>query len=135
MIPGPTNSTGTEKPKFPIVYMTDYPAGAFVTGTGVRNAALEFQTCIYKASEVPSETRRDDINFAKPIACLEWQNVYVYDFDKAKFQTHWADLPRREEPYTLVPVYLTEVFVILFTALALILFLRLRQVSQPQEHC
>ena len=43
MIPVPTNSTVTEKPKFPIVYMADYPAGAFVTGTGVRNAALEFQ--------------------------------------------------------------------------------------------
>ena len=79
--------------------MADYPAGAFVTGTGVKNAALEFNTCIYKASDVPAETRRDDINFAKPITCFEWQNVYVYDFDKGRFQANWADVPGRGEPY------------------------------------
>src|SRR5262245_56333146 len=44
---------GVQKPRKPIVYMTDYPAGAFVTGTGVRNVALKFKTCIYKASDVP----------------------------------------------------------------------------------
>ena len=27
---------GVEKPKIPVVYMADYPAGAFVTGTGVK---------------------------------------------------------------------------------------------------
>jgi hypothetical protein len=124
---------GAQKPKIPIVYMTDYPAGAFVTGTGVKNAALEFNTCIYKAIDVPTETRRDDINFAKPIACFEWQNVYVYDFEKGKFQTNLADLPRREEPYTLVPVYLLELFVTLFTALALVGFSRLRQVPQTRR--
>jgi len=125
---------GAQKPKIPVVYMTDYPAGAFVTGTGVKNAALEFNTCIYKAIDVPTETRRDDINFAKPIACFEWQNIYVYDFDKGKFQTNLADLPRRrEEPYTLVPVYLFELFVTLFTALALVSFSRLRQVPQTRR--
>ena len=85
---------GAEKPKIPVVYMADYPAGAFVTGTGVKNAALEFNTCIYKASDVPAETRRDDIDFAKPITCFEWQNVYVYDFDKGTFQANLADVPR-----------------------------------------
>jgi hypothetical protein len=76
---------GAEKPKIPVVYMTDHPAGAFVTGTGVKNAALEFNTCIYKAADVPRQTRRDNINFAKPIACFPWQNVYVYDFATGKF--------------------------------------------------
>ena len=50
---------GAEKPQAPVVYMADYPAGAFVTGTGVRNVALQFNTCIYKASDVPTETRRE----------------------------------------------------------------------------
>jgi len=84
---------GAEKPKLPVVYMTDYPAGAFVTGTGVRNVALEFNTCIYKASNVPADTRRDGIDFAKPSTCFEWQSVYVYDFDKGGFQTRLANVP------------------------------------------
>jgi hypothetical protein len=118
---------GAEKPKFPVVYMTDYPAGAFVTGTGVKNAALEFYTCIYKARDVPTKTRRDDINFAKPIACFEWQNVYVYDFDKGKFQTRLAALPRPEGPSIRINVFLGITFLTLFTALALFRYLRLRQ--------
>lgn len=111
---------GAEKPKNPVVYMTDYPSGAFVTETGVRNAALEFKTCIYKASDVPAETRRDDIHFAKPITCFEWQNVYVYDFDKGRFRTDLADVPRWEEPYVRVNVYVFVMFVALLLALALI---------------
>ena len=126
---------GAEKPKFPVVYMTDYPAGAFVTATGVKNAALEFKNCIYRASDVPTETRRDDVNFAKPIACFEWQNVYVYDFAKAKFQTNLADLPRRQEPYALVPMYLLELFVTLFSAFVLVNLSRLRQVPQLKRFC
>ena len=116
---------GAEKPKIPVVYMADYPTGAFVTGTGVKNAALEFKTCIYKASDVPAETRRDDIDFAKPITCFEWQSVYVYDFDKGAFQANWADVPRPEEPYMRVKVYLLVIFIILFIALAVVTFSRL----------
>jgi hypothetical protein len=126
---------GAEKPKIPVVYMTDYPDGAFVTGTGVKNAAVEFKTCIYKASDVPTETRRDDIGFAKPITCFEWQNVYVYDFDKGKFQTHLADLPRREAPYMHVNVFLLVTFATFFIALALVTFSRLRRVPQPRDRC
>lgn len=113
---------GAEKPKIPVVYMTDYPSGAFVTGTGVKNAALEFNTCIFKARDVPAETRRDDIDFAKPITCFEWQNVYVYDFDKGRFQSDLADVPRWGEPSVRVNVYLLVIFVTLFIALALLTF-------------
>jgi hypothetical protein len=113
---------GAEKPKVPVVYMTDYPAGAFVTGTGVKNVALEFNTCIYNARDVPVETRREDINFAKPVTCFEWQNVYVYDFDNGRFQTDLAYVPSWEEPYKGVNVYLLVIFVMLFIALSLVTF-------------
>ena len=113
---------GAEKPKIPVVYMTDYPAGAFVSGTGVKNAALEFKTCIYKSSDVPTKTRRDDIHFAKPITCFEWQNVYVYDFSNGTFETDLADVPRWEEPYIRILEYLLVIFVTLFIALALLTF-------------
>jgi hypothetical protein len=113
---------GAEKPKTPIVYMVDHPAGAFVTGTGVKNVALEFNTCIYKARDVPARTRREDIGFAKPITCFEWQNVYVYDFEKGTFQTDLADVPRWEEPAVHVNWHVLVIFVTLFIALALVTF-------------
>ena len=118
---------GAEKPKIPVVYMTDYPAGAFVTGTGVKNVALEFNTCIYKARDVPAGTRRDDINFAKPLTCFEWQNVYVYDFDEGKFQTDLTYVPSWEEPSMRVDVHRLVIFVTLFIALALVSLLLLRK--------
>jgi len=84
---------GAHRPELPVVYMTDYPAGAFVTDTGVKNTALQFKTCIYKASEVPAKTVRDNVNFATPIHCFEWQNIYVFDFAKRVFETK---LPEQE---------------------------------------
>ena len=115
--------------------MADYPAGAFVTGSGVRNVALQFNTCIYKANDVPVETRRDDIDFAKPITCFEWQNVYVYDFDKGRFEANLADLPRPGEPYLRVKVYLLVIFVTLFIALALVTFSRIGQFLSQKDRC
>ena len=115
---------GTEKPRTPVVYMADYPAGAFVGGAGVRNVALQFNTCIYKATEVPANTRRDDIAFAKPINCFEWQNVYVYDFDKARFQTDLASVPKWGEPQARFNVHLLVIVVTLLIALALVIFSR-----------
>ena len=126
---------GVEKPKIPVVYMTDYPGGAFVAGTGVKNVALEFKTCIYKATDVPSETRRDYISFAKPINCFGWQEVYVYDFDKGTFQTNLADVPRWEQPYMRVNVYLLVILVTIFIALALVTFFTLRQFLSQKGRC
>jgi hypothetical protein len=122
---------GIQKPRRPVVYMTDHPSGAFGSGIGVKNVALEFNTCIYKASDVPEEARRDDINFATPLTCFGWQNVYVYEFDKQKFQTDIADLPRwaepsalveqRQEPSGAMDLYLLVISVTLFIALALLI--------------
>jgi hypothetical protein len=116
---------GAEKPKVPIVYMADYPIGAYVRTKAVRNAALQFKTCIYKAKDVPTKTRRDDVNFAKPLNCFEWENVYVYDFATRKFEANWADVPRPEEPYVPVKEYLLVILVTLFIAFALVTFAHL----------
>jgi hypothetical protein len=124
---------GAEKPKIPVVYMADHPAGAFVTGIGVKNTALEFKTCIYRAGDVPTKTRRDNIDFAKPISCFEWQNVYVYDFDQGKFHTDLASVPRWEEPDMRINVYLLVIFVTLFIALALITFSQLSKFLRQKD--
>jgi hypothetical protein len=134
---------GTQRPRVPVVYMADHPSGAFVSGFGVKNVALEFNTCIYKAGDVPQETRRDDINFATPLTCFGWQNVYVYDFDREKFQTDIADLPKwaepsalmekRHEPTAAIDLYLMVIFVTLFIALALLIFTALSNLLR-QKH-
>jgi hypothetical protein len=123
---------GSQKPRLPVVYMADHPSGAFLSGIGAKNVALEFNTCIYKASDVPAETRRDNINFATPLTCFGWQNVYVYDFDKQQFQTNIAALPKWEEPSALtekrqepvapISLYVLMIFLTLFIALALLIF-------------
>jgi hypothetical protein len=123
---------GAEKPKIPIVYMTDYPAGAFVAGTGVRNVALEFNTCIYKASDVPAQARRDNINFAKPINCFEWQDVYVYDFDKETFRTDRAAIPKWETPTKPGNDY-RPIVIALLMALALAAFFWRAKILQRQR--
>ena len=138
---------GIQKPRRPVVYMADHPSGAFVSEIGMKNVALEFNTCIYKASEVPEETRREDINFATPLTCFGWQNVYVYDFDRGKFQTDIANLPRWEEPSARleerqetparIDLYLMVILVTLFIALALLIvtalsnFLRQKDSRHP----
>jgi hypothetical protein len=124
---------GAEKPKIPVLYMADHPAGAFVTGTGVKNVALEFNTCIYRASEVPAETRREEIYFARAITCFEWQNVYVYDFAKGSFRTDLASVPRWGEPYVGVNVYLVVIFVALLIALAILALLCMGKVMRQKN--
>lgn len=134
---------GTQKPRRPVVYMADHPSGAFVSGIGMKNVALEFNTCIYKASEVPEETRREDINFATPLTCFGWQNVYVYDFDRGKFQTDIADVPRWEEPFARlekrqetparIDLYLMVILVTLFIALALLIFTALSNFLRQKD--
>jgi hypothetical protein len=115
---------GTERPETPIVYMADYPAGAFVTGTGVRNVALEFNTCIFKASDVPRDTRRENVKFARAITCFEWQNIYVYDFASGRFRTELAPLPGWKAPAGRVRLHLLLLFTALLVALALVASIR-----------
>ncbi|HUK41432.1 MAG TPA: hypothetical protein VLX11_10320 [Candidatus Acidoferrales bacterium] len=124
---------GAEKPKVPIVYMADYPIGAYVRANAVRNAALQFKTCIYKAKDVPTKTRRDDVNFAKPLDCFEWENVYVYDFATRKFEANWADVPRPAEPYLPVREYLLVILVTLFIAVALVTLSGLGSLLGPKD--
>jgi len=116
---------GAEKPIKPIVYMVDYPAGAFMTRTGIRNVALEFKSCIYKSSDVPRETSRNNLEFGTPISCFEWQNVYVYDFANARFESDLAALPSWEEPPVAAKTHRGLIGVMVLIAIMLISLLGL----------
>jgi len=124
---------GEEKPETPVVYLADYPAGAFVSRTGVRNVALEFNTCIYKASDVPRKTSRNNLNFAKPINCFAWQNVYVYDFAEARFQSDLAVLAKWDESPPIMHPH-RWAFVILLVSIALMSYLIWRRLGRHNDH-
>lgn len=117
---------GKEKPTVPIVYMTDHPSGAFVSASGVKNAALQFKTCIFKAGDVPALTRRDNLHFAKPIHCFDWQNVYIYDFATASFTTDLAAAPKWDEPTAPIAVPRSLVLLLIVLGVALAVFLDMR---------
>ena len=128
---------GAEKPKRPDVYLIDYPAGAFMTGSGVRNVALAFKTCIYKAGDVPLETKRTDIHFARPLHCFDWDNVYVYDFVARAFQPNWPVFPEPAEPQRVrtrsLPLTLFALlFIVLVAAIFLFLSGLLRRRHRPR---
>jgi len=121
---------GTAKPKKPVVYMTDYPAGAFVTATGARNVALSFNNCIYRAGDVPAVTRRDDLHFAEPIHCFQWQSVFVYDFAQDRFQTRLAGVPWWEVPKKRIDWHLLMLLTVLCIAVTLLACRRLARCSR-----
>lgn len=121
---------GAKRPKTPVVYMADYPAGAFISRTAVRNVALEFNTCIYKARDVPAQTSRNDLEFAKPITCFAWQNVYVYDFAKARFENNLASIPSWDEPPVAVPSKRNLLGIAALMALALAILLGLAKLRR-----
>ena len=108
---------GREKPNRPVVYLADYPAGAFVTATGVRNVALAFRTCIYRAADVPLSTERTNVDFAKPIHCLQWDNIYIYDFAAQAFHATWPDLSPLQAPEKRLPDFSPALLAILLIAL------------------
>jgi hypothetical protein len=73
------------------------------------------------------------VHFAQPIACLPWQNIYVYDFDNGAFHTDLAYVPKWEQPYALVNVHVVAIFIIIFIALALLFFSASSSPLSPQR--
>lgn len=111
---------GAAKPERPVLYMSDYPAGAFIAQTAVRNVALQFKTCIYNARQVPSVTHRDDLDFAQPLHCFAWQNIYIYDFTRRVFRTDAAVLASWGEEAPPIEFYRRVAIAALWLTIALV---------------
>lgn len=70
----------------PQAYVRDRPYRAFAGKTYAVNVSMEFKTCLYKTKDVPLETTEDNVNFAMPIKCFEWQNIYIYNHEIKEFE-------------------------------------------------
>ena len=75
------------KPKNPILYVSDNPGQAwFAPETGdAKNLSLEFKMCLYPTADIPKIGTAENIDFAQPIHCFNWNSIFVYDFDKKDF--------------------------------------------------
>lgn len=53
------------------------------------NIALELKTCIYKKSDLPSTMTQSQANTIPAIGCIEWDNIFVYNFEKQEIQQRY----------------------------------------------
>lgn len=82
------NLYGEKTPSRPALFVRDSPDQAWIIGDGiVKNVSLEFKMCLFKAIDVPTQTTRDNINFAEPIYCFPWRSSFVYNHELKKFES------------------------------------------------
>ncbi len=76
-----------KKPAKPVLYATDLPSGAYFKPQFQRanNNIFEFKVCIYKTEDIPQQTVPNDLNFATPIHCFNWESKNIYDRSQGKF--------------------------------------------------
>ncbi|MBD63617.1 MAG: hypothetical protein CME62_00285 [Halobacteriovoraceae bacterium] len=67
------------KPTTPRLYFSDLPTGSSVSKSLIRESELEFRTCIYKTKNIPQDIGPDDVDFAEPIQCFEWEGKFPYN--------------------------------------------------------
>ncbi len=79
-------------PRTPRLYISDSPVESSVdeSKAGVEelaptNASLEFQTCVFRAADVPTRATPDWGGRSKALNCVHWTESYVFDFDRRRF--------------------------------------------------
>lgn len=77
---------GKERPSQPALYVRDLPGTAFEMDGDAKNISLQFKVCIYKTEDVPLHVNAEDLNFAKPLACLNWNSSWIYNHEQGKFE-------------------------------------------------
>lgn len=93
-----------QAPPHPVVFLTDLPSQGGriqVPPTELPKAAnvsLEFKTCLFKIEDLPKSTdnKGSAIDKKKALACLDWDNKFVYNWKTNKI----------ESPKTIDPVCL-----------------------------
>ena len=82
-------------PDKPRLYVRDLPSAAATYNPtpiqpymSVKNASLKFKTCLFKTSDVPRTVSSPKANLIpKAIKCYEWDNSFIYNFDKKKYES------------------------------------------------
>ncbi len=76
-----------EKPVIPELYVTDFPATAYLTGRETAiNTSLSFKTCLYRISDVPQGVPAETGVFPGALVCYDWNVSYIYNHSKKVFE-------------------------------------------------
>ena len=76
-----------EKPPYPELYVTDFPATSSSGGVGaMQNVSLHFQTCLYKVADVPQVSDPVTGVFPGALACYEWANSHIYNYATGAYE-------------------------------------------------
>lgn len=79
---------GDDLPYDPWLYINVLPGQAWYSlenGYAINNS-LQFKTCLYRETEVPRPSIKENINFATPIHCFTWKSSWVYNHKTKKFE-------------------------------------------------
>lgn len=49
------------------------------------NTSLEFKTCLYAISDIPKKVENPSVEYPNPVACLEWNSRFHYNFSTRRF--------------------------------------------------
>lgn len=78
---------GKNCPKFPELYIADWPHGVYVNKAGnAKNASLQFRTCVYKATDVPTSLSPEGPKIGEPLNCFDWNVSYLYNYAKGVYE-------------------------------------------------
>jgi len=91
---------GEEKPTHPRIYVDDHPMQAFVLGDVANNVSLEFSMCLFRTKDVPRKAAGNDIAFAAPLVCGEWEHKFIYDHTAGRFTRPKEMHPTCNRPLT-----------------------------------
>lgn len=76
-------------PTIPELHVPDSP-GTVSYAADIKmadNYTFEFKTCVYKTKDVPTELDPNQVNFARPVKCLDWNAAYVFNFKTKTFDS------------------------------------------------
>lgn len=68
-------------------YIRDMPTSGSEYSGEFTNASMEFKTCVYKTEDLPLEVDPSGKEIlGKEIACFNWSNNFIYNFEKETFE-------------------------------------------------
>lgn len=76
-------SYGDQKPESPSLFVYDLPAQSFWNqyANWAFINSVAFQTCLFKKSDLPTETVRTDMSFKdRALVCFNWTNLWTWNF-------------------------------------------------------
>lgn len=71
------------------LFVKDAPTGGSLSSINGKktatNSTLEFRICLMEVAKLPTQVEKATVEYPNPVACLEWNSRFVYNFRTARF--------------------------------------------------